>query len=177
MSDLRGDGHYWVAFVHTIGGTAPTGTIADIDAPTIDEVTGAGAVYLGGRITPTGLKVGAETANVDTSKLDADTDTMTMGRRTYSPSIEVILGSPGSVDEEFEEFLQCYNEGFLVVRRKFHRSVELAAGQKVEVYPIILGEPSYVDPDKNTIQRVNVPFGITDAGNVRAFSNLATLAA
>lgn len=74
MSDVINDGKTRVAWVTSI---------ADISAPTVAELN-AGDDFTE-RITPDGLNIPAETANVDNSSLASTFTTNRVGRRGFSP--------------------------------------------------------------------------------------------
>jgi hypothetical protein len=146
MSDTLMDGTIKVAWVTSI---------ANIHAPTAAECN-AGKDFTD-RITPDGLKVPPTTADVDNSSLASTFTTNTVGRRSFQNAITVKRGSTPT--EELPYTTLYYKViGYLVVRRNTDWSAAFAAGDTVEVYPSICGEPMHVDPTPNSVGKMTVEF-------------------
>ena len=167
MSDVMNDGNVAAWFV---------ASIADISAPkAATEVLAASSLALHTRATPDGLKVPASTDNIDNSKLGSTFTTHVVGRRKFDGlSIKYQVGDQVA-DKTFDTTLVYKAQGFLVVRRGVAVSQAPAAGDSVEVYPVMCEEPVITDPTPNSIQEKTVNFQLT--GDARSASNPATLAA
>lgn len=150
MADLISDGKTRVAWA---------ATIANINAPTVAELTAA-ADYTQ-RITPDGLKIDPSTADVDTSSLASKFDTKTAGRVGYDTELTFKRGDNPTDDAPYST-LKYGVSGFLVVRRGLAYETAWAASQKVEVYPVICGEPQNTSPAANEVMKFVAPIKVTD---------------
>ncbi|MFE7398852.1 hypothetical protein [Streptomyces sp. NPDC057557] len=150
MADLISDGKTRVVWLSTI---------ANINAPTVAELT-AGADYTK-RITPDGLKLDPSTADVDTSSLASKFDTKTAGRVGFDAELTFKRGDNPTDDAPFST-LKYGVSGFLVVRRGVDYATAWTIGQKVEVYPIICGEPANTSPAANEVMKFVSPMKVTD---------------
>lgn len=149
MADYGFDGMIKVSWVPTI---------ANIGAPTLAEL--AAGVDMECRLTPDGLTTGAETAEVDSSKLCSTSNSAVVGRRTFTVGVKYVRGD----DEEaqaVEEALVYGARGFLTVRRDLSATVDYAAAQKIEVYPAQVRQPNPDAPAANALQAVDVPMVVT----------------
>lgn len=151
MADLISDGKTRVAWASTI---------ANINAPTVAELTAA-ADYTK-RITPDGLKLDPSTADVDTSSLASTFDTKTVGRVGFDTELTFKRGDNPTDDAPYAT-LKYGVSGFLVVRRGVAYATAWAAGQKVEVYPITCGEPANTAPAANEVMKFVSPMKVTDS--------------
>ncbi|MFF7576880.1 hypothetical protein [Streptomyces sp. ok210] len=150
MSDLISDGKTRVAWLSTC---------ANINAPTVAELN-AGADYTK-RITPDGLKVDPSTADVDTSSLASKFDTKTAGRVGYETELTFKRGDNPTDDAPYST-LKYGVSGFLAIRRGVDYATAWTVGQKVEVYPIICGEPANTSPAANEVMKFVSPMKVTD---------------
>lgn len=151
MADLISDGKTRVAWATTI---------ANINAPTVAELTAA-ADYTK-RITPDGLKSDASTADVDTSSLASTFDTKTVGRIGFETELTFKRGDTVGDDAPYTT-LKYGVSGFLVIRRGVAYATAWTVGQKVEVYPITCGEPQNSSPAANEVMKFVSPMKVTDA--------------
>ncbi|MFB6873764.1 hypothetical protein [Streptomyces sp. NPDC056323] len=150
MADLISDGKTRVAWLSTL---------ANLNAPTVAELN-AGADYTK-RITPDGLKLDPSTADVDTSSLASKFDTKTAGRVGFDAELTFKRGDNPTDDAPFST-LKYGVSGFLVVRRGVDYAAAWTIGQKVEVYPIICGEPANTSPAANEVMKFVSPMKVTD---------------
>jgi len=166
MADLGFDGMVRVCF-------APT--IADIDAPTIAELTAG--VDLEGRLLPDGLNTPSDTGRVDNSKMKSTFTTEIAGRRSFSGITVRYVRGPESDTEatEVEEALVYRAVGFLVIRRDKLATAAWAAADKVEVYPVQVLQPNPDSPAPDTLQAVEVGFALQ--AEPKAFGDFAAVAA
>lgn len=145
MSDVINDGKtrvYWVT------------TIADISAPTVAELD-AGDDFTE-RITPDGLNIPAETADVDNSSLASTFTTMRVGRRGFSPEVTFKRGDDATDDLPWTT-LTYQTIGYLVVRRILAYTTAWAADQECEVYPVECGERNTIPPAPNEVAKFTSP--------------------
>jgi hypothetical protein len=167
MADLGFDGMIAVWFVPAI---------ADITAPkAATEISAVGSVVLHTRLTPDGLTTGAGSDTIDTSKMASTFNTKIVGRRNFDGlQLKYVRGD--ATNEALLDTTLIYRAtGYLVVRRNVLATVAPAAAQKVEVYPVQVGEPVYDSPAPNALQTVVVPMTLT--ADPRSSSNPATTAA
>ena len=156
MSDVIIDGKVRVSWVPTIASQA---------APTVAEL-GAGT-SLESLLTADGL-IGFEpnTAEVDTTSLDSTFDTKAPGRAEYS-GCALRLKKQGAADAVYAALIR-EAAGYVVVRRDIAASTAWTAAQTVEVYPAVLGETKNLQPEKNAVQKYEVPVMVSSAPTIRA---------
>ncbi|BBC29995.1 uncharacterized protein SGFS_012890 [Streptomyces graminofaciens] len=156
MSDVINDGKtrvYWVS------------TIANIAAPTAAELN-AGLDFTT-RITPDGLNIPAETADVDNSSLASTFTTNRAGRRSFSPEVTFKRGDSAGDDLPWTT-LTYQTMGYLVVRRILAYTTAWAAGQKVEVYPVECGERNSIPPAPNEVAKFTSNMKLREEPNTAA---------
>ena len=154
-NDLLSDGNIAVSWVPTISNkSAPT--VAELNAGTKLE-----AEYL----TPDGLDITPETGAVDTSSLGSTFNTSAAGRRGYETNLKAKRKTTGDALYNLATFRA---EGFIVVRRTTLATAAWAIGQKVEVYPVQLGELAYDPPEENSVTKYTIPTFITAEPDTRA---------
>jgi hypothetical protein len=163
MADYGFDGMIKVTF-------APT--VADLAAPKVSELQAG--IDLECRLTPDGLTTTAETAEVDTSKLCSTSNSFVIGRDTYTVSVKYVRGDDEQA-EAVQDALVRGARGFLVVRRDLLATVDWAAAQNVEVYPVQVRRPNPDSPAANALQGVMVPFSVTS--QPKGFGDNAVVAA
>ncbi|MFD6421033.1 hypothetical protein [Streptomyces sp. NPDC060198] len=149
MADLISDGKTRVVWA---------ASIANINAPTVAELTAA-ADYTA-RITPDGLKVDPTTADVDTNSLASRYDTKTVGRVGYDAELTFKRGTTPADDAPYKT-LKYGTNGYLVVRRGIDFETAWAAGQDVEVYPMVCGERANSAPAANEVAKFVSPMKVT----------------
>lgn len=156
MADSLADGRTRVAWVPGISNTA---------APTVDELNAG--ILLQDYITADGL-IGfeASTAEVDTSSLASTFDTKTIGRDSFSGTMLRLKKRVGT-DTPYSTLTRG-TSGYVVIRRDVAETTGWAAGQSVEVYPVICGRRRNLPPEANSIRRYEVPTMITDDPNLDA---------
>ena len=134
-------------------------------APTAAELN-ALADYTS-RITPDGLKIDPDTADVDTSSLASRFDTAEAGRVKFD--IELTFKRGTTTQEELPWQTLTYGvHGCLVVRRGIDFETAFAAGQNVEVYPSVCGEPASQPPAANEVSKFTSKMLLTSAPTTRA---------
>lgn len=149
MPDLSFDGMMRVAFVPVI---------ANIAAPTAVELNAG--TDLTPRLTPDGLAISTETATIDATKMNSTSNSVRAGRRSFTVSVTYTRGT-AAPELAIETALVYRAVGYLVVRRDIVYTTAWAAAQKVEVYPIEIGEPNPASPGPDTLQNVEVPMYVT----------------
>jgi hypothetical protein len=156
MADILVDGNVKVVF-------APT--ISNINAPTAAELNAG--TPLSPFMPIDGLQnFKATTAKVDNTGLESTVDTNTIGRDSYGDST-VRLKKQTGTDTVYNTLIRTAT-GFIVVRRWLSASTAWATGQAVQVYPVICGQIGYVDVDRNTMDRYDIPTVINSPPALRA---------
>lgn len=157
MPDSLADGRTRVAYVPAI---------ANVAAPTVAELNAG--ILLNSIITPDGL-VGFEatTADVDTSALDSEYDTVDVGRDSFSGTM-LRLKKQTTGDTTFTTLGAKGVTGFNVIRRDLAATTAWASSQNVEVYPIKTGRRRNLAPEKNSVRKYEVPMKIYVAPNIDA---------
>jgi hypothetical protein len=156
LADIVVDGTVRVAFVPAISNQS---------APTTGEL-GAGTL-LQSVMTPDGLmNWQPTTANVDNSALNSTFTTSTIGRDSFSnPALQFKKQASG---DTVYNLLTRGTAGFIVIRRYVNEATAWTSGQAVEVYPIICGQTSAVDPAPNEVAKYQIPTPITASATIRA---------
>lgn len=165
MADYGFDGFVKVSFVPAV---------ADVDGPTVAELEAG--VPLEGRLTADGLSISADTAGVDTSKLNSTATSERIGRDTFSVSVKYVRGDDTEATDVQEALIRGAS-GFLAVRRDKVSTLAWAAADNVELYPIQCKRPNPDVPAPNALQTVNVGMSVTDGNKVRSVDAPATVAA
>ncbi|MFC3504804.1 hypothetical protein ACFOOK_28085 [Micromonospora krabiensis] len=139
--------------------------IANKAAPTTTELNAG--ILLQSVITADGL-VGfeAETADVDTTSLASTFNTVTIGRDTFSGTLLRIKKQDGT-DTAYNTLVRGAT-GHIVIRRDIAETTSWASSQKVEVYPVVVGQARRLAPEANTVARYEVPTKISAAPELRA---------
>lgn len=156
MADVISDGKIKIAWATSI---------ANINAPTAAELTAAQDFTL--RVTPDGLNISPETADVDNSNIASTFSTNRAGRRGFTVEVTFKRGTTPSDDLPYTT-LSYGTVGFLVVRRILAYTTAFAAAQTVEVFPIECGEPQMIPPAPNEVSKFMSPMKVTDEPNTRA---------
>jgi hypothetical protein len=156
VSDVINDGKTRVAWVTAI---------ANIAAPTVAELN-AGQDFTT-RITPDGLNIPAETADVDNSSLASTFTTNRAGRRSFSPEVTFKRGDSAGDDAPWTT-LTYQTMGYLVVRRVLPYTTAWTAGQSVEVYPVECGERNSVPPAPNEVAKFTSQMKLREEPNTAA---------
>lgn len=156
MADSLADGRTRVAWVPSI---------ASLSAPTTTELN-AGTL-LQSLLTPDGL-VGFEpdTADVDVSALDSTFNTVVAGRAGFSGTMLRLKKQTGT--DAVYNLLVRDLAGYTVIRRDVTASTAWASGDKVEVYPAVLGEVRNLPPEANSLHKYEVPVKISSTPSLRA---------
>lgn len=156
MADIPIDGKTRVAYVAAISNKA---------APTVAELNAG--ILLQTIITADGL-IGyeADTADVPTTSLASEFNTVTVGRDSFSGTMLRLKKQDGT-DTVYDTMTKS-TAGFIVVRRYVAQATAWAAAQKVNVYPIICGRERELAPEENTVGRYEVPTKINDEPVLRA---------
>lgn len=163
MPDLTYEAMLKISFVSTI---------TNIAAPTVSQLTAG--IPLEQDLLPDGLNTPSDTASVDNSRMNSTFTTMTVGRRSFTGiTVKYIRGTSTTQTAVASALIYGAN-GFLVVRRDKVSTAAWASGDKVEVYPVQIGELNPDSPAPNTLQAVEVPMMVTS--EPRSLSNPATVA-
>lgn len=149
MSDVISDGKTRATWVSSI---------ANINAPTAAECNGGMDLTI--RLTPDGLKVDPTTADVDTSSLASTYDTSEVGRIKYDAELTIKRGDTPTEDQPYTTLVYGVH-GYLVVRRGLAFATAYAAGQQVEVYPMVCGERANKAPASNEVMKAMIPLKVT----------------
>lgn len=138
-------------------------SVANIAAPTVSEIN-AGIRVSTNMLTATGFA--PETAGVPISGIEDDFDVSVPGRRSFSNMMMQFKRQPGT-DTVYNTLVPDAT-GYLIRRRSINVDTAYASAQKVEVYPVTVGEPSVVDFEANQVERFNVPFFPNSRPNLRS---------
>jgi hypothetical protein len=156
MADILSDGNIKVYAVPTI---------VDIAAPTVAECNAG--IKLQDKITADGfIGFKPDTADVDTSALDATFNTAKPGRASFS-GMMLRLKKQDGTDTIYNTLIRNYTF-YVVVRQSSDSDDAWASTNKVRVYPVTCGEVAHIDPEPNTLERYEVPLKPSSEPNLRA---------
>jgi hypothetical protein len=160
VADIVVDGTTRVAYVVTI---------ANINAPaTATELNAGSSLLLQTILTADGLmNFQADTADVDNSSMASKFDTVVAGRASFKNSA-LKLKKQLTGDTTFTTLTVQGTTGFIVVRRYIDQATAWAAGQLVEVYPIMTGFYQPQDPASNEVAKYVIPVKITSTPSLTA---------
>jgi len=163
MPDLSFEGMLKVSFVPTI---------TSIAAPTVAQLTAG--TPLEQDLLPDGLSTPSDTASIDNSRMNSTFTTAIVGRRSFTGITVKYIRGTSTTQTAIAAALIYGANGFLVVRRDKLSTVAWTVADKVEVYPVQVGELNPDSPAPNTLQAVEVPMMVTL--EPRSLSNPATVA-
>lgn len=138
--------------------------IADLSAPTVAEI-GAGT-EITRKLTPDGLNITPTDGKVDNSDLGSEFTTMQIARTAFDASFK--FHHEVAEDDEIWDMLTKHSRWFAVVRRGYPRALAYAAGQKVRVYPIEVGEDADPTSAAEQIWDYVLPVVVSDDPTTRA---------
>lgn len=158
MTTILLDGKTRVTVVSTVD------NIVDIAAPTVAELNAGTDIQ--GSMTPDGLQITPTDGKVDNSNLGSEFTTMTIGRTSFDVQLKFHHGDP-TADTIYDMWIK-HATFFLVVRRGYPKALAYAAGQKLKVYPIEVGEDA--DPASAAEQNWDymLPVVVTDDPSTRS---------
>ena len=159
MADIILDGMVKVAVV-------PTVAAVDL-SPTAAEIT-AGEV-VSPYMPADGLRNFDPTTNkVDTTSIESTFDTFAFGRTGFGDTALVFKKQSGT-DDVYDLMTAYGTDLYLIIRVGVLASTAFAAAQEVSVYPIKLGQWSWLDlGTPNSVARYYVPVGISAPPNYEA---------
>ncbi len=156
MPSIPADGKIRIAWVPSISNKA---------APTAAELNAG--LLLSSLVVADGL-IGFEatSAEVDDSAIDSTFDYKSVGRSSFSGTM-LRLKKQSGTDTAFDTLVR-EAAGYIVIRRYVASTTSWAAGQKVNVYPVICGETRELPPEANTMSRYEVPMMVNADPVLRA---------
>lgn len=122
--------------------------IADVNAPTIAELTASGVIPITYSLTPDGFSHKTTTATSTSGRWTLEQALETEGKITDSVEVTYVTTEDDDVDIA-RVALQRGTEGFIVKRIAVRNEVAIAAGQIVTVLPIRAGVQRDVVPAEN----------------------------
>lgn len=138
-------------------------TIADPDAPTVSEVTGAGAEDVSCYLTGAGWNPGLSEQTVTDERLCSTETFEQVGRSQRTLTIQYIDNPTSATDNvAFETFVPG-TTGYFVVRRGESYDTELASADVVDVWPVAAGQYSPLPPEANSVLKVDQKMFVTGA--------------
>ncbi|WP_371409736.1 hypothetical protein OG423_14115 [Micromonospora zamorensis] len=156
MADIPVDGNTRVAWVPAVSNKV---------TPTTTELNAG--ILLQSLITADGLAgFEPETADVDTTSLASTFNTLTIGRDSFSGTMLRLKKQDGT-DTAYNTLIRGAS-GYIVIRRHVTETTAWAAGQKVQVFPVICGQTRELAPEANTVARYEVPTKINATPELRA---------
>lgn len=140
-------------------------TIANPDAPTVAEVTAVSAVDLSCYLTSDGWTTGSDEQTVSDDRLCDTQNYERPGSSSRTLSLKYVENPGSTTDNKAYTTLTPRTTGFFVVRRGPIYSTALAAGDKVQVWPVQMGIYDWQPPERNSVLRVQQKAFVT--GKVR----------
>lgn len=139
--------------------------IADTAKPTVTELNAETTVNLSCYLTLDGWSLTTGQDMISDNRLCSTQTFDIPGRKTSdNKEITVIDNTNSELADTQNKAVETLKEGttgYFVVRRGLDFDTEYAAGQKVSVYPVRMGEKQYVSGEENSVIRSKIPFGIT----------------
>ena len=131
-------------------------TISNIQAPTVAQI-GAGTEYTS--FTPVdGVNIGGNRNNASQAMLGGAFVTEEPG--TWGTTLEITFVRDDTADTAWDFFAGGYKTaGYIVLRRVGTGAI--AAGNKVEVYPVRTHEPQMLASAENEYSKFTVQFAVT----------------
>ena len=159
MPDIVVDGMTKVSFVPTIASATLNPTTAEVTAGTSLEQF----------LIAAGLEgFDPSNAEIDNTSLASTFDTKLPGRVSFSGTALVLKKQSGT-DNTWTALKTPGTNGFIVIRDGILVSTAFAAAQKVAVYPVQLGQWSYLGRgEANSVLRYRVPCTVTAQPNLDA---------
>lgn len=150
-------------------------TIADVAAPTVAELTGAGVVELSCMVTAANFQLGATGDDaINDPALCATSNSTVPGRTNYEGAMDFYRWRETADDKPWETFTAKGLHGFLVQRigqvpegTKAH-TVEFKANDEVQVYEVLTNTPQIMSPADAGYEKFRQVFSIQDNVNERA---------
>ena len=130
--------------------------IADVDAPTIAELTAASVVDISCYLTGDGWSPSKEQASIADERLCSTETFERPGRKTRGLEVTYIDNTNSPYEAEFNKAVDTLVEGtdhYIVTRRGLPYEQPLAAGQIVEIWPVTAGEQREVPEEANSVTR------------------------
>lgn len=141
-------------------------TIANIKAPTLDEIDAA--TDISNYVMLGGWNFEPSQATVSDQRENSSQDYGIPGRKSVGDcSIEVIDNTNTQREETENTAVATLTEGvegFFLRRRGLPTDEAFAAGQKVSVVAARIGAKASIKPDENTMQRATIPFFVQAPG-------------
>lgn len=128
-------------------------TIANPDAPTVAEVTGVSTVDLSCYLTSDGWTTSMDEQTVSDDRLCSTEDFSRPGSSSRSLTVKYVENPTSSTDNKAYTTLTPRVNGYFVVRRGPLFSVALAAADKVQVWPVQMGNYYWQSPERNSVLR------------------------
>lgn len=150
-------------------------TIADVSAPTVTELTGAGVVELSCMVTAANFQLGATGDDpISDPALCATSNSSVPGRTNYEGAMDFYRWRETADDTPWTTFTAKGLHGYLVQRigqvpegTKAH-TVEFAASDEVQVYEVLTNTPQIMSPADAGYEKFRQVFSIQDNVNERA---------
>jgi hypothetical protein len=156
MADVIIDGYIRVSSVPSI---------ASLAAPTAAELNAGVAWEM--FLTPEGLTGFASTTNwVNNSALGSTFDTQLPGTVSFG-DMSVEFKWQAGTDTIYNTLIFGYSTN-IVIRRRILRATTFASTQPVEVYPVICGQFTPTEYERNSLARFRVPVGLSIEPQLRA---------
>lgn len=142
-------------------------TIADPTEPTEPELTDVGVLDLTCYLTDSGWTPGFSEDRVPDNRLCTDQNFTLPGRKTFAPNITVTTNPATPAEDEARTTLVPETTGYLVWRPLVDHDDDVAAGDLVNVYPVMLGEQEFTDPTMNTVGTITQQLHLRPPGRQR----------
>ncbi|MCO0632709.1 hypothetical protein NGH33_01805 [Micrococcus yunnanensis] len=130
--------------------------IADIDNPTVAELTAASVEDLSCYLTGDGWSPSKEQASIPDERLCSTETFERPGRKTRGLEVTYIDNTNSPYEAEFNKAVDTLAEGtdhYIVTRRGVLYEQPIKAGQVVEIWPVTAGEQREVPNEANSVTR------------------------
>lgn len=125
--------------------------IADPDAPTVAEVTGASAVDVSCYLTGDGWNPGLDEQTISDDRLCSRETFEQAGRSSRTLTVRYVINPTDPTNNKAQETFVPGTQGFFVVRPGTDYEPDLAASDNVRVWPVSAGQMNELPPEANSV--------------------------
>ena len=150
-------------------------TIANIHAPTLSELSGAGVLEISCLVTAANFTLGATGDDAITDPaLCATSNSSVPGRTNYEAAMDFFRWRESADDKAWDTFTGKGLHGYLVQRigqidegEKAHE-IPFAAGDEVQVYEVLTNTPQILSPADAGYEKFRQAFSVQEGVDERA---------
>lgn len=138
--------------------------VANVNAPTVAELTAVAAVDISCYLTGDGLAISVDQQTISDERLCSTSTFEKRGRKTHSVDVTYVDNTNSVAHSASNAAREALDEGavhYLVTRRNMPYETAFASTQKVRVYPVEAGFPAEVPGEANSVTRTTSKLFVT----------------